>query len=569
MAFRARLAAAKPEPRHEWPWHQAKWTSLASHLLWGGDRRMEAENYLSSGYGLRLAIQSRAAGWQRFGQLARVWQPSRLKGIQVDPDFGTPFLAATQVFDVRPVPRKWLALERTHEAEDRFVTPGTIVITCSGAVGRATLTYAPHERTLISHDLLRVKPEDPTQWGWLYAYLRSPQARAMMSGAQYGHIIKHLETSHLEALPVPVVNEKRARDFHKQTTEILNLRNRAHRLSLEAEERFENAFGSLKVKDWGEEGYTIRASSMFAGRRRLEGVFHNPGAAAIYRHLTQHGQGFTTLQNSGFKVWLPNRFKRVPAVDGIELIESSSVFETNPDLVKRVAEVDFGDAYQARVKAGWLLMARSGQTYGLNGSVAFATIAHEERVVSDDLIRIAPTAGACLRSGYLFTVLSHPLLGRPLVKALAYGSSIPHIDVADLLDFKIVRLAAKDETAIADLAEEAAALRAQADVQERALAKAAGELIDQLVAGDMLNFVTTMPTIHTAKHDSAPGAALPEHTRVRLLRDVPESGLVKGAKGTIVHVYEDGGYEVEFIAGRARPVVATLETADVEELRGE
>lgn len=58
---------------------------------------MEAENYLSSGYDLRLAIEERAAGWLRLGQMARVWQPSRLKGIQVSHETGTPFLAATQV----------------------------------------------------------------------------------------------------------------------------------------------------------------------------------------------------------------------------------------------------------------------------------------------------------------------------------------------------------------------------------------------------------------------------------------------------------------------------------------
>src|SRR5436190_23428511 len=110
MAVHARLSPqAAPETR-DWPWHKAKWGSVPAHVLWLGDRRMEAENYLSSGYGLRLALQERAVGWKRFGQLAQVWQPSRLKGIQVGPEFGTPFLAATQVFDIRPVPRKWLSL---------------------------------------------------------------------------------------------------------------------------------------------------------------------------------------------------------------------------------------------------------------------------------------------------------------------------------------------------------------------------------------------------------------------------------------------------------------------------
>ena len=64
------------------------------------------------------------AGW--------AWQPSRLKGIQVSPEHGTPFLAATQVFDVRPVPRKWLSLNRTNDHVQRFVHEGTILLTCSG-----------------------------------------------------------------------------------------------------------------------------------------------------------------------------------------------------------------------------------------------------------------------------------------------------------------------------------------------------------------------------------------------------------------------------------------------------
>jgi hypothetical protein len=49
-----------------------------------------------------------------------------------------------------------------------------------------------------------------------------------------------------------------------------------------------------------------------------------------------------------------------------------------------------------------------------------------------------------------------------------------------------------------------------------------------------------------------------------LRRDLPETDLSKGDRGTIVHVYDDGGYEVEFIEERNRPVVVTLELPDVE-----
>jgi hypothetical protein len=189
MALRARLAPPPPVPPKVWPWHTAKTGSISVSAIVGGDRRMEAETYLSSGYGIRTAIESKPTGWVRFHKLARTWQPSRLKGIQVSPEFGTPFLAATQVFDVRPVPRKSLALARTSDAANRFVKPGMILVTCSGSVGRPTLAYSVHENILISHDLLRIEPLDDRNRGWLYAYLLAAQTRAMAKGAHYGHII--------------------------------------------------------------------------------------------------------------------------------------------------------------------------------------------------------------------------------------------------------------------------------------------------------------------------------------------------------------------------------------------
>jgi hypothetical protein len=286
---------------------------------------------------------------------------------------------------------------------------------------------------------------------------------------------------------------------HKRSQKILDLRNRAHRLTLEAEERFEQALGSPKIKDWGETGFDVRASTLFAGRRRLEATPYNPGVAAIRRHLTKHGKVAVSLADANYDVWLPGRFKRIPAADGIELVDSSSVFETNPDYDRRIADGDFGDAYNGRVRAGWLLMARSGQTYGLNGSVAFATVAHENRAVSDDLLRIAPKENAKFRTGYLFVALSHPVFGRPLAKAQAYGSSIPHIDAADLLALEVVRLTIGEESDIADLAEESAAERARADVLERELAVDAGNLVDRFIASDLASFV---PVRAVGKNDA-------------------------------------------------------------------
>jgi hypothetical protein len=336
---------------------------------------------------------------------------------------------------------------------------------------------------LISNDLLRVDPQQEKLWGWLYAYLHAPQVRAMATGAQYGHIIKHLETSHLEALPIPTVDDDTAADFSRRASRIFALRNEGHRLTLEAEARFEKALGSLKVTDWGEQSFSVKASSAFLnGRRRFDASVHNPGAAAIRRHLAKNGEGFTTIADAGYDVWVPGRYKRIPAEDGVIYRDSADLLEVSPDLMKRFADCGFGDKYRGRVKSGWVLIPCSGQVYGIIGSAILATEALHDQVVSNHAIRMAPRMGTGMRVGYLVTALSHLTWGRPLVKSLAFGSSVPEIDSEDLINLKVVRLKPADESAIADLAEASAKARAEADVLEREIAKDASAIIDRFIA---------------------------------------------------------------------------------------
>jgi hypothetical protein len=463
--------------------------SLPVSSLWSGERRMEAENYLSTGYGRWLALEARLGAEARLGGVARVWQPSRLKGITVSKDFGVPFLAATQVFDVQPIARKFLSLDRTEDSADRFTALGSILVTYSGTVGRATLATEALSQTLISHDLLRVQPHQQSDWGWIYAFLRSNTARSMMTAAKYGHIIKHLEPSHLSKLPMPTPRSRHVEAFATKAQSVLDARNKAVRKMAEANEIFEREVGIPKVIDIGESGFPVRASALMSGRRRVEATFHNPMIKTIRDHFAKRKLRAATISEIGFDVWLPTRFRRIPAEEGVKLVGSADLFEINPDLNKRIADIDFGDRSQGRVKRGWLLLARSGQTYGLNGTLAIANAFHEEKIISDHVIRIAAKDDCTARSGYIYTALSHPILGRPLVKALAYGSSIPEIEVADVSEFDVVRLKSEVEARIADCAEEGARLFASADILENEMAAEVDDMIDGLLGGDWSDFV--------------------------------------------------------------------------------
>ena len=115
MAQRARLTPPQEE-QTQWPWHTVESASLPASLMFRGDRRMEARHLLATGFISRAAIEAQKGGWTPLQELAEVWQPGRLKGIQVPMSSGTPFLSATQVFDARPLPRKWLSPQSDSEA---------------------------------------------------------------------------------------------------------------------------------------------------------------------------------------------------------------------------------------------------------------------------------------------------------------------------------------------------------------------------------------------------------------------------------------------------------------------
>jgi hypothetical protein len=560
MAIRARLAAPAPVEREAHASLSPQWSELPMRLLSAGDRRMEAETYLSGGYGLRLALQERPNGWVPLSQLARVWQPLRLKGTLVPEGVGTPFLAATQVFDVRPIPRKWLAIEKTNNASDRFLKPGTIVVTCSGAVGRATLAYDAHADTLISHDLLRVEPRTSSQQGWIYAYLRSQQARAMMNSAQYGHIIKHLETSHLDALPTPVVRNDIAADFQRQVERILELRNEAHNLSRQAEALFSKHIGPIKIED-AETGYSISASQLTSKRRRFEANYHSIVSSAILKRFAVIGAKTVPLSTIAERVWWMTRFRRFYGDAGIPYLSADELFTTNGVESKKIL-VEPGDGHEDfYVKEGWLVMACSGQVYGLNGACTLITPHHENTFFSHDLIRIVAKRSEVL-PGYLLTALSHPILGRPLLMRAAYGTSIPHLDPGDVAAFPVVRLGQANESQISALAQSAADARAAADVLERKIAADAGILVDKFLAGDSQSFVMTTQRRSVDATNAVPGG-LHEHARVRLLRRVGDQP--KGTIGAVVHVYANArGLEIEFVKAKGSPSVLTVDTKDVD-----
>ena len=477
MAVRARLVAPPPPIETTWLWHKVEAGTVPASLLFRGDRRMEAETYLTSGFGLRAALEARKQSCLLFGAIADAWAPPRIKQVLVDPKFGAPYLNTSQIFDIRPTPRKWLAMGKTTAAERRLVVQGTILVMASASPGRATITTKAQEGCVVSHHFMRVEPKDPAMKGWLYAFLKSAQGFAMMSGSQYASIIRHIEPHHLAVLPVPNIDPESAAAFSGQVDRLVELRNEAHDLTLEAEALFAGELGDVRPKA-NERGYHMPASKMFSGRRRFDGAFYTPVAAAIFAKFKR----WEPLKDVTQRVWWLNRFSRVYGAAGLPYMSAAELFSIDPQMTKRILVSPKDNHEDCFVKKGWILMARSGQVYGLNGAARLATEHHERVLFSDDFIRIVVDE-AKIRPGYLLIALTHPTHGRPLLIRAAYGTSIPHLDPGDVAEFPVVRLDDAVEAKIASLAERAAKARSDADALDREIALDATTLIGAVLRG--------------------------------------------------------------------------------------
>ena len=445
--------------------------SLPVSALASGERRMEAEAYLTGGYGLRVQIES-SVPFEWLGTLADVWQPSRLKGTQVGQHDGLPFFTATQVFDIRPIARKWLAPSKTPDLGRRLVERGCILVTCSGSVGDTILSYGPHLDTVISHDLLRVQVRDQRRRGYLYFFLRSRFGQAMLKSSQYGSVVKHLEPKHLHDLPVPISDGTVYAELEHRLGDVFGLRERAFELSEDAERLYGEQFSSPVAQD--DDGYSILASSMFSGRRRLDAYHYAQTVAAFGAAKTESLASLTDAI-----VGVP-RFKHVYSDNGIPYLDSRDLFKINPATTKFIPEVTKKDASRYYVTRGWLLMASSGQVYGINGSVMLASAEHEDKIISNHVIRIVPKG---IRPGYLALALGHPMLGRQLVLRLTFGSSVPEIAPEDLASVPVPRLGNMEDQ-IADRMEEASVLRMRADQEEDAAVEYLEREIDHKLRGE-------------------------------------------------------------------------------------
>lgn len=442
----------------------------------GGDIRLEASTYLRDGYGLtRLARQT--PGCADLGELADVWQPSRLAGYEMPTGKGLPFMTAGQVFEDFPRVRKWLAKPFVSQEQSRYVDSNWLLLSCSGVVGKVTAVYPHHLGVVITHDLLRIVPKDEREYGWLYAYLKTDFFMKIAQAAQYGHMIKHIEVAHAKTFPVIMPDDAVRSETGSIAVGAVERRIRAWKLRDEAFKLFEQLVGWNGNSGQAQSSIfkSVSVSQILPMRTRLDASAYCGEVNRAKEVLSRFNAD--SLEDITESVLLPPRLARPYGDGGVPFVTPSDLFDVNAKPSKRIYMKLVRDAEQFTLHAGNLMMVRSGQKYGLLGRTMVLTENHEGMFGSDDPIRIKPDTQR-VRTGYLVTFLNDTAIGRPLVIRNAYGTSIPHLDINDVKKIRIPRLGEANENRIADLMDESIRLSAEADRMENEAVRRAQEQVD-------------------------------------------------------------------------------------------
>ena len=203
------------------PPYPAGWTTPVADIAGDAYTRLDAEHYdpdaksaLESLVGFMLAPLYEWADIDLPGPFTRIWADDAVHGL--------PYVNATDLMNYAATGTlekvRFLSRASKVDINRLILAEGTLLVTCSGTLGRVYVVPPPMTGWAGTPDLVRVKPHDPELTGFLLAYLRSTYAQAQLLADGYGGQIDRLTDKHVGACLVP----KMGRDFMLRITREVN-----------------------------------------------------------------------------------------------------------------------------------------------------------------------------------------------------------------------------------------------------------------------------------------------------------------------------------------------------------
>lgn len=346
-----------------------------------------------------------------------------------DPDLGVPFLSSSSILaaDLSGLP---LISKKQVKRNPRFLLrEGWTLITRSGTIGRMVYSRPDMDGLACSEHVMRVVPDETkVPPGYLYAFLSSKFGVPLVTSGTYGSIIQSIEPEHIAGLPVPRLGDIEEK-ANLLVEEAASLRTRASHILLSAVHELESLSNLDKLTPPSSPTpfscVSVRSTNV---QERFDAFFHSPYGNQVVEQLKAGRNDTTTIAELALTIVEPNRFRRIRVDDpdyGVRFFGTSALMWSEPIEMYFLPKSQQG-MHQYIVTEQTVLIPRSGQLSGIIGSAVLPYGSILGSAVSEDAIRI--NCSSATSAGYVFVALTSQY-GLRQLKARAYGSSIPHLDV--------------------------------------------------------------------------------------------------------------------------------------------
>lgn len=342
-----------------------------------------------------------------------------------------PIFQPSSIVDIKPSPDGYISKRTQTNIDALRVKEGQVLMTCSGTIGKLSYVSKTLDNTIFSHDLLRIDCKEPTDAGYLYAYLKSKIGNKILLTNSYGAVITHIEPEHLATVPIPNAPATIKRKIHTLIAESYRLRDESNDLIDEATRLLIEELHLPSVDELNPvskaapvETFSVKLSQM-AGR--ADASYHVPIVDGIVAYLKEYAEEVTTIGDNRIskEVILPGRFKRIYVDEGFGrvFIGGKQLGELDPSNKKYLSLTHHGDRIgkQLELHENMTLITCSGTI----GKVTLVGKQWENWTANQHIIRIVPADETI--AGYINIFLSSDY-GHELITRYTYGSVVDEID---------------------------------------------------------------------------------------------------------------------------------------------
>lgn len=451
--------------------------NIGSKLINNGELRLNASSYPINSIkanGILENLKNKGYTIKKLGMLSSdIFIGARSKRIFISKKEGLPYLKPKEIFTFNLKPTKWISID-TDDVENWGVSPFMILVTQSGSIGRPLLTNELFDDKVVSQNAIRYVPnrEGRELIGYVYAYLSTWIAQALLMRDKFGITVKHIEDHHLSNLSIPRIPDLEE-EINDEILKAHELREKSQKLLMEAEsllysdlipeidEDDVNYFGGNKeIKS-----FTMKSNEL---ELRLDASYHIPlGHLAVESLYVLKNKGVGSIKKlkDVSESFVPARFKRAYVEnpeDGVPLLQGTHVTLIKPIDIKSIwKKMKNLDKYI--VKKNWILVTCSGTI----GRLSLVSNYWEGWTATNHLLRIIPDKSK-IHPGYL-TAFLLSTYGQIQFQRLVYGGVVDEIGEAGELINDILILKPKKreiEDKIGDLVVDAYNKRDEATVIE-------------------------------------------------------------------------------------------------------